>query len=61
MLRKIQLAMAAEDAPVPPIMQVIADAYHLAQQRRYLSFVITEVPDQASDSESANAATPTNA
>ena len=61
LLRKIQLAMAAEDAPVPPIMQVIADAYHLAQQRRYLSFVITEVPDQASDSESANAATPTNA
>jgi len=61
LLRKIQLAMVTEGAPVPPIMQVIADAYHLAQQRRYLSFVITEVPDQASDSESAIAATPTNA
>lgn len=61
LLRKIQLAMVTEGAPVPPIMQVIADTYHLAQQRRYLSFVITEVPDQASDSESANAATPTNA
>ncbi len=55
LLRKVQLAMVAEGAPVPPIMQVISDAYHIAQQRRYLSFVITEVPDQASDSEPGNA------
>jgi hypothetical protein len=49
--------MVTEDAPVPPIMQVISDAYHLAQQRRYLSFVLTEVPDDVArrDSESGNA------
>jgi hypothetical protein len=55
LLRKVQLAMVAEDAPVPPIMQAVSDAYHIAQQRRYLSFVITEVPDQASDGEPGNA------
>ena len=57
LLRKIQLAMVTEDAPVPPIMQVISDAYHLAQQRRYLSFVLTEVPDDAAGpgSESSSA------
>ena len=38
LLRKIQIAMVTEDAPMPPIMQVINDAYHLAQQRRYHSF-----------------------
>jgi hypothetical protein len=47
LLRKIQSAMVTEDEPVPPIMQVITDAYHLAQQRRYHSFAITEVPDAA--------------
>jgi hypothetical protein len=47
LLRKIQSAMVTQDEPVPPIMQVITDAYHLAQQRRYRSFVITEVPDAA--------------
>lgn len=51
LLRKVQLAMVTEDAPLPPLMQVISDAYHIAQQRRYLSFVITEVPDQPGDSE----------
>jgi hypothetical protein len=57
LLRKIQLVMVMEDAPVPPIMQVISDAYHLAQQRRYLSFVLTEVPDDVArrDSESGSA------
>ena len=40
------------DAPVPPIMQVINDAYHLAQQRRYLSFALTEVPDNAAGPDS---------
>ena len=44
LLRKIQLCKTMEDAPVPPIVQVISDAYHLAQQWRYLSFILTEVP-----------------
>jgi hypothetical protein len=45
LLRKIRLAMVAEDVPVPTIMEVVSDTYHLAQQRRYLSFVLTEVPE----------------
>lgn len=53
LLRKIQLAMVMEDAPVPPIMQVINDAYHLAQQRRYLSFVLTESPDTPDNNQQA--------
>ncbi len=52
LLRKIQLAMVTDDAPVPPIMQVINDAYHLAQQRRYLSFALTEEPDDAAGPDS---------
>lgn len=45
LLRRVQLAMVAEDAPVPAIMKVVIDAYRIAQQRRYLSFVLTEVPE----------------
>lgn len=41
LLRKVQLFMAMEDAPVPPIAAVINDAYHVAQQWRYLSFLLT--------------------
>ena len=52
LLRKIQIAMVTDDAPVPPIMQVINDAYHLAQQRRYLSFALTEEPDDAAGPDS---------
>ena len=44
--------MVTDDAPVPPIMQVINDAYHLAQQRRYLSFALTEEPDDAAGPDS---------
>lgn len=55
LLRKVQLAMVAEDALVPPIMEAIIDAYRIAQQRRYLSFVITEVPGQADGREPGNA------
>lgn len=44
LVRKIQLYMAMENAPVPPIVQVISDAYHLAQQWRYISYILTEVP-----------------
>jgi hypothetical protein len=44
LLRKIQLCKAMQDAPVPPIAAVINDAYHVAQQWRYLSYLLTEVP-----------------
>ena len=43
--QKIVQFKASETAPVPPIVQVISDAYHLAQQWRYPSFVLTEAPD----------------
>ena len=43
--QKIEQLKVSDDAPVPPIVQVISDAYHLAQQWRYLSFVLTEAPD----------------
>jgi hypothetical protein len=52
-LQKIQLAMVTDDAPVPPIMQVIRDAYRVAQQRRYLSFVLTEEPTPTGDAPEA--------
>lgn len=52
LLRKIQLAMVTESAPALPIMQVISDAYYLAQQRWYLSFVLTEVPDDVAGPDS---------
>jgi hypothetical protein len=38
--------MTAQDAPVPPIAQVVNDAYHLAQQWRYQSYALTELPGQ---------------
>lgn len=53
LLKKIQLCVAAEGAPVPPIAAVINDAYHVAQQWRYLSFILTEVPDTSSDQPNA--------
>lgn len=49
LLRNVQLCMAIEKAPVPPIAAVINDAYHVAQQWRYLSFLLTEVPDSVDD------------
>jgi antitoxin component HigA of HigAB toxin-antitoxin module len=45
LVRKIQLCKTMEGAPIPPIVEVVSDAYHLAQQWRYLSFILTEVPD----------------
>ena len=45
LLDKIRALQTTEGAPVPPIVQVVSDAYHLAQQWRYLSYLITEVPD----------------
>jgi hypothetical protein len=50
LLRKVQLCMAMKDAPVPPIAAVINDAYHVAQQWRYLSYLLNEVPETPNDS-----------
>lgn len=43
--QKIDQLKADANAPVPPIVGVINDAYHVAQQWRYPSFVLTEAPD----------------
>ena len=37
--------MTTKDAPIPPIAAVINDAYHVALRGRYVSLVLTEVPD----------------
>jgi hypothetical protein len=42
--QKIDQVKASTTAPVPPIVEIITDAYHLAQQWRYISFLLTEVP-----------------
>ena len=47
--KKIKQVRENADAPLPPIVKVISDAYHLAQQRRYLLFVLTEVEDTAGE------------
>jgi hypothetical protein len=41
--------MATKDTPVPPIAAVINDAYHVAQQWRYISYLLTKVPDASDD------------
>jgi hypothetical protein len=33
------------DAPVPPIVEIVQDAYHVAQRWRYLSFALREGPN----------------
>jgi hypothetical protein len=43
--QKINALKATEGAPVPPIVEVVNDAYHLAQRWRYISYLLTEVPD----------------
>lgn len=48
--KKIERARADAKAPVPPIAQVINDAYHVAQQWRYPSFILTEASDTAAAS-----------
>ncbi|HJQ08046.1 MAG TPA: hypothetical protein VJ836_01035 [Candidatus Saccharimonadales bacterium] len=40
--RKIQRCKEEADAPVPPIVEVIQDAYFVAQRWRYQSFVLSE-------------------
>ena len=44
LLGKVRACMTAQDAPVPPIAQVVSDAYHLAQQWRYHLYALTELP-----------------
>ena len=46
LLGKVHACMTPQDAPVPPIAQVVNDAYHLAQQWRYQSYALTELPGQ---------------
>ena len=45
--QKIERARVDANAPVPPIVEVVNDAYHVAQRWRYPSFVLTEAPDTA--------------
>jgi hypothetical protein len=54
LLHKIQMLKTTEGAPVPPIVEVVSDAYQLAQQWRYLSYLITEVPEQAAQTDTAS-------
>jgi hypothetical protein len=46
LLGKVRACMTAQDAPIPPIALVVSDAYHLAQQWRYHSYALTELPDE---------------
>jgi hypothetical protein len=46
--RKIERLMSGEQIPAPPIVQVVSDAYHVALGARDVSFVLTELPDNAS-------------
>jgi hypothetical protein len=41
---KIDLCRVDADAPVPEIVEVVRDAYHLAQRWRYQSFLLSEDP-----------------
>lgn len=43
--RKIEQVKEGTEIPVPPIVQVVNDAYHEAQRRRNDSFVLTELPE----------------
>jgi hypothetical protein len=44
LLGKIRECLASRDAPVPPIVRVVIDAYSAALRWRDASFVLTEVP-----------------
>lgn len=48
--RKIQRSMTDPEAPVPPILQAVRDAYQMAQRRRDTPFIITEEPPALGDS-----------
>jgi hypothetical protein len=47
---KIDRCRVDADAPVPPIVEVVQDAHHLAQRWRYLSFVLGEESESPSPS-----------
>lgn len=42
---KIDRCRVDTDAPVPEIVEVVSDSYHLAQRWRYISFLLSEAPD----------------
>lgn len=42
---KIELCRTDPDAPIPEIVQVVQDSYRIAQQWRYLSFLLSERND----------------
>ncbi len=44
LMSKIDRCWVDATAPIPEIVEVLQDAYHLAQRWRYLSFVLTEEP-----------------
>jgi hypothetical protein len=44
---KIDRCRVDAEAPVPEIVQVVQDAYHLAQRWRYQSFLLSEDPDSS--------------
>jgi hypothetical protein len=46
---KIERWRADPDAPTPPIVGVVRDAYHVAQRWRYLSFALSEAPAAGAD------------
>lgn len=48
---KIDRCRTDADAPLPEIVDVVEDAYHLAQRWRYLSFALSEDPDSAAASD----------
>jgi hypothetical protein len=48
--RKIERLKEHPESPVPPIVQVVNDAYQQAQRRRKVSFTLTELPAACDDS-----------
>lgn len=43
---KIQHCKVDAEAPIPPIAEVIQDAYHIAQRWRYHAYLLSEEPNQ---------------
>jgi hypothetical protein len=48
---KIDRSRVDAESPVPEVVEVVEDAYHLAQRWRYLSFALSEDPDRPASSE----------
>jgi hypothetical protein len=47
---KIDRCRVDTNAPVPPIVEVVQDVYHVAQRWRYLTFVLSEAPENSGTS-----------